>query len=363
MDLDHDLAIKIPVDLIIKEFECPVCFGTLTDACSTKCGHVFCKLCIEECLNRRHECPNCKHETVIQDISPNYTLDKIIRKSYLGTVLEEKEKAAKEYYESLCNVSKNPNPQSTNPVELIFIKNMKQTFLDFEKYFEDLKARSDKLKHKVKSQGLSVEETKEKLKEIDENLELSTQMVVESYDRHMQAISPSPDLLPVRVFLKIPKKNTVMDVYIPRTHTTKDLKQMIVEYFNNKGDQVVDISEGSFILHNNFKEQEGIQNIENAPIGLYGVVSGNTIYFDGDIVLKSDEPKECFTKAFVKGQGMKTNYYHCFTCNVNWVCEPCSQSCHIGHHFSVAVPNHEPTWACCYCVKKNLCKIPNNKKK
>jgi len=363
MDLDHDLAIKVSADLIIKEFECPVCFGTLTDAYSTKCGHVFCKGCIEECLNRRHECPNCKKETVLGETSPNYTLDKIIRNPYIGTVLEEKEKSAREYYENLCNIPKPQSPKSTNPIESVFIHNMKQTFLDFEKYFEDLKARSSRIKQKIKSQDQSPEEIAEKLREIDESLELSTQLIVDSFNKHMLSVSPSPDLLPVRVFIKIPKKNTVMDVYIPVTHTVKDLKHLIHEYFNSKGDQVIEMSEGSFILHNNLKEEGGIQNIENAPIGTYGVVSGNTIFFDGEIVLKSDEPKECFTKGFIKGQGMKTNYFHCFTCNTNWICEPCSQSCHIGHHFSIAVPNHEPTWACCYCVKKNLCRIPNSKKK
>lgn len=94
MDLDHDLAIKVPVDLIIKEFECPVCFGTLTDAYSTKCGHVFCKLCIEECLNRRHECPNCKKESFLQDTSPNYTLDKIIRNPLLRHSCGRKRKSS-----------------------------------------------------------------------------------------------------------------------------------------------------------------------------------------------------------------------------------------------------------------------------
>lgn len=356
MDLDHDLGIKIPADLIIKEFECPVCFSTLNESIMTKCGHVFCKACIEECLNRRHECPNCKQATEAKDVIPNYTLDKIIK-----TVLDEKEKAAKEYYDSMCDVSKQVS-NSTNPIEMVFKKNMQESFNEFERYFEDLRTRNNILKAKVKNQGLDAVETNAKLRELDEAFNTSCQMIVDSYDRHMKSISPSPDLLPLRLFLKVPKKNVIMDVYIPRTHTAFDLKQLIIEHFLSKGDQVIQISEGNFILHNNFKE-DSISTLGQGPIGSYEIVSGNTIFFDGEIILKSDEPKECFTKGFIKATGMKTNYYSCTSCATNWICEPCAQSCHSGHSISSSVPNHEPTWACCYCVKKGLCKIPNNKKK
>jgi Uncharacterized conserved protein, contains RING Zn-finger len=78
MDRDIDLAIKVPADLILKEFECPVCFSTIKDASVTKCGHSFCKECIEECLNRRHECPNCKNETTIEQLVRNFNTDSII---------------------------------------------------------------------------------------------------------------------------------------------------------------------------------------------------------------------------------------------------------------------------------------------
>jgi hypothetical protein len=239
---------------------------------------------------------------------------------------------------------------------------MRQSFLDFEKYFEDLRNRNKILKNKLKSQDLSSQDLAKRLEELDETYNMSCQMIVESFDKHMKSVAPSPDLLPLRVFIKVPKKNAVMDVYLPRTHTTYDIKQIIHDHFIAKGEIVVSISDGSFILHNNFKEG-CIESIGDGPIGAYDIVSGNTIFFDGEVLLKSDEPKECFTKGFLKGMGMKTNYFSCATCNTNWICEACSQGCHQGHNISSAVPNHEPTWACCYCVKKGLCRIPNNKKK
>ncbi|OMJ82319.1 hypothetical protein SteCoe_17034 [Stentor coeruleus] len=356
MDRDMDLAIKIPADVILKEFECPVCFGTIKDACVTKCGHLFCKDCIDECLNRRHECPNCKHETTIEEVIRNFSLDTIIK-----ILLQEREKAATEHYESMFNAAKIPEAHTLNPIETVFHTNMKESFVEFEKYFRDLKDRTERSKSKLRAQ-FSGEELEKNFKELDENLSKSIEMIVESFDKHMKSISLPPELLPVRIFLKAPKKNLTLDMHIPRTHTTKDLLDIIINYYISKGDPVQSLSNGNFVLHMALSDGD-IIILDNGPIGKYSIIQGSTIYFDGEIVLKSDAPKECFTKNYVKGQGMKCNYYHCFTCNTNWICEPCSQACHQGHNTSIAIPSHVPTWACCYCVKKGLCRIPNKDKK
>jgi E3 ubiquitin-protein ligase RNF5 len=55
-----DLPLKIPVSSVYEHFQCPICMSTLSDPSVTKCGHRFCHKCIEECINRRHECPCCK---------------------------------------------------------------------------------------------------------------------------------------------------------------------------------------------------------------------------------------------------------------------------------------------------------------
>jgi len=56
----------------------------------TKCGHNFCKPCIDECLNRRHQCPCCNRKTEPKDLMKNIHGDRLIR-----IILEEKEKASK----------------------------------------------------------------------------------------------------------------------------------------------------------------------------------------------------------------------------------------------------------------------------
>lgn len=238
---------------------------------------------------------------------------------------------------------------------------MKSSFLEFEKYFEDLRSRNERLKHKLLAQDPERLTCMGKIQELDENLARSIEMLIESYDRHMMSVAPSPDLLPVRIFIRIPKKNLMLDVHVPRTHTATDLKQIILDHYISRGDNVNGISEGRFLLHQALHDDAEIIELDNGPIGNFRVIQGSTIFFDGDISLKSEAPKMCFTKNFEKGKNLKTNYYHCFNCNSNWICEPCAQTCHASHNISVAVPNHEPTWACCYCVKKGLCQIPNNK--
>ncbi|CAG9325488.1 unnamed protein product [Blepharisma stoltei] len=359
MDLDVDLSIKVPVELILKEFECPVCFEHIKDACLTKCGHVFCKECIEECLNRRHECPNCKMETSLDQIVRNFHLDGVLK-----LLLEQREKAAKEFYDQILNqVIQRSDSVSRNPIETVFQENMRESLLAFEKYYDDLKERNERMKNKLRAEGIP--EYAEKAAELDMHFNRSIDLIVEGYEKHMKSIAPSPVLLPIRLFLKVPKKNLTLDVHIPRTHTTRDLEQIIVEHYNSKGDQVQEFGQGNYIVHQAVQSGENdFIIIENPmdPIGKLDITPGSAIFFDGNILLKSDAPKQCFTLNFQKGQGMKTNYYHCSNCGISWICEPCAQSCHVGHNVKIAIPSHEPSWACCYCVKKGRCVIPNNKK-
>lgn len=91
-----DLTLKVPVELILREYECPICFELLDDAYLTKCGHYFCKGCIQECLNLKHECPTCKSETTIEEAVKDFHSDMVIK-----LLVTEKEKASKNYYEGV----------------------------------------------------------------------------------------------------------------------------------------------------------------------------------------------------------------------------------------------------------------------
>eukprot|EP00831_Metopus_contortus_P002834 TRINITY_DN11056_c0_g2_i1.p1 TRINITY_DN11056_c0_g2~~TRINITY_DN11056_c0_g2_i1.p1 ORF type:complete len:189 (+),score=30.87 TRINITY_DN11056_c0_g2_i1:65-631(+) len=85
----------------------------------------------------------------------------------------------------------------------------------------------------------------------------------------------------------------------------------------------------------------------------------NTIIeISGTIICESDVPKPCITLNFRKEENKAFNYFSCEECGINWICEPCSKQCHRGHTLKEYLKNHIPTWACCYCSKKN-CQLPN----
>ncbi len=112
----------------------------------------------------------------------------------------------------------------------------------------------------------------------------------------------------------------------------------------------------------------------------------------GQIKMQGDT-HECFTLRFQKGGNQVENYFVCKDCKITWVwpalprvcscvrscgallvrallmrarlqvCEACAKECHKGHTVVNYMPNHKPTWACCYCPKNRKCQIPNAKTK
>ncbi|BBG93382.1 RING/U-box superfamily protein, partial [Prunus dulcis] len=49
-------------------FTCAICIGQLIEETSTKCGHIFCKKCIEKAIATQHKCPTCRHKLRKRDI-------------------------------------------------------------------------------------------------------------------------------------------------------------------------------------------------------------------------------------------------------------------------------------------------------
>ena len=55
-------------DEIDLEQNCSICFDTLSNPSLTPCGHVFCKECLELCLQAKKECPMCKSDLTGKEI-------------------------------------------------------------------------------------------------------------------------------------------------------------------------------------------------------------------------------------------------------------------------------------------------------
>ncbi|XP_008788876.1 E3 ubiquitin-protein ligase RNF4-like isoform X1 [Phoenix dactylifera] len=53
-------------------FTCPVCLSTLTEACSTICGHVFCQRCIKASIQAQKKCPACRRKLTINNFHRVY---------------------------------------------------------------------------------------------------------------------------------------------------------------------------------------------------------------------------------------------------------------------------------------------------
>lgn len=47
MHSDGPSTIKISIDKLESEFQCTICLNPISDAYITRCGHVYCKGCIE----------------------------------------------------------------------------------------------------------------------------------------------------------------------------------------------------------------------------------------------------------------------------------------------------------------------------
>ncbi|CRH00865.1 E3 ubiquitin-protein ligase RNF5, putative [Plasmodium relictum] len=53
-------------------FECNICFDDVRDPVVTKCGHLFCWLCLYSWIKKNNDCPVCKAEVSRENIIPLY---------------------------------------------------------------------------------------------------------------------------------------------------------------------------------------------------------------------------------------------------------------------------------------------------
>lgn len=59
---NQPLQIKIDIEPILNTLDCPICMCRLTEPTITKCGHTFCKECIAETVNLKHQCALCNQQ-------------------------------------------------------------------------------------------------------------------------------------------------------------------------------------------------------------------------------------------------------------------------------------------------------------
>lgn len=384
-----DGIIHIPQALIHESLDCPICMCLFKDPVITYCGHSYCKSCIEECINRTHDCPHCKAKLEKNQIWRNYKIDQFIQ-------MVEK---AKGISQKMIDVKLDENDPlyKGNPemMESPFIQIARQSIRDslykYEKYSEGLKKDTEEMKNKIKlkyalqlSQGINQsnfeqnEEAKRtELNLIDKKYQTSLEFLIDSYQKFLKESLASPEQLPMRISISIQSKNIMIDsMYIKFYDSILDIRSKIEEYFQKKGDPVVkfdpalkcyvdsSLSESpqkvSKMANMNQGDLEGVLiDDETRPLKFYNIKPGSKIQIIGEIKLRSDLPKPCFSLIFVKEAKQLVDYYSCNDCNLSWICENCIKFCHKTHNTKEQLKGHLETWACCYCSKNKVCKLPN----
>jgi len=198
-----------------------------------------------------------------------------------------------------------------------------------------------------------------KLEELDKGFQESTALVLQSYDEYMNKFAPVPEYLPVTVTVQVPSKNIQFpNIVVYPTDTIVQVRDQIIQKMAKKGDPVISYDGANvMVLVNSATGSEIVIDKETVPIVQYRPDPGSILVLKGNLVCKSDTPKECFKNIFVKDKGMRMDYYTCKQCKLNWLCKSCAETCHKDHGVVEYIVNHLPTWGCCYCTKTGLCKL------
>jgi len=383
MEDEHNIL--IPIKTFSDEFLCPICMEMIKDCHITACGHNFCLKCVDEWINRKHQCPVCNTPTLKTQLFPNKQFDRLA-----CSIIEEKDKASKQYFESLLR-GKNNNEMGNSsmeisnnlsPIESLFQQHMKSSLVTYDEYYQKLKNKSDEKKKQLEEEytkkmlehqkntntknKLSISQDHEisrltaecdhKIKEEEEVFDRGTSLLLKSYEEFLKGITPAPKFLSVTVdIILLEKKIKIHAVLIKPTDTIKELKKLLeAKMEKSYKDPIVCWKPGNIFVIENGQGGIVIQN-DDQPIVQYKIDQGSSIIVKGQINCKSDAPKQCFKNTFVKDSNMVVDYYCCKDCQYNWICKSCAESCHKGHEVIDYILQHKPTWACCYCVKKGKC--------
>ncbi|KAL5991384.1 coatomer subunit alpha [Asimina triloba] len=65
------------LEVLDKDFLCPICMQIIKDAFLTACGHSFCYMCIVTHLHNKNDCPCCGHYLTNHQLFPNFLLNKV----------------------------------------------------------------------------------------------------------------------------------------------------------------------------------------------------------------------------------------------------------------------------------------------
>ena len=131
----------------------------IDDCHMTPCGHVFCKDCLLECVNRNNKCPSCNAVTRADDVIKNKQADRVA-----DMVQTMRDSASKAYFEKLIgaapaaavddNLTASQKEMAfaaeLSPIEQLFRRHMQQALGTYNQFLADIGERSAKAQAQVK---------------------------------------------------------------------------------------------------------------------------------------------------------------------------------------------------------------------
>ncbi|XP_071098942.1 uncharacterized protein [Haliotis cracherodii] len=399
-DKTGELPLVIPISILEEYFQCSICLNNMTDTMTTVCGHRYCGKCIQEWVDRNHNCPCCNSSVNSIQLIKDHQFDSLI-----GEVEAEKTKAEANYFENLINsATKSSNDFSDrkfSPVEEVLKKHLRQSLTSHEKYFQSLRLEftqrmqmlerdTERALQTLMFDGLSPTEVQLQTAEMEsrltsqkdaltDQLERCMDQVADAYDRYLTNHIPMLEILPVKVSVYVIDKNLhIPDVTIKASDDITHIQTVIEKTLNLRGDPLIRwgcegrvylvgplSGDNSCDLQKVLADPDCIESFPDIhlltwhcrPVLQYSMKPGSQIVVKGCFKCESDLPKICFVQKYKEQGPHPVDYFSCKNCGFNWICKSCVQICHQGHEVSAHVLNHKPTWACCYCPKKKKCQL------
>nr|XP_054754474.1 uncharacterized protein LOC129260531 [Lytechinus pictus] len=282
-----------------------------------------------------------------------------------------------------------------SPVERILHKYIRVGIVEHERYYRNLKGQFQKhFDHAVeqidilkgKDDEASEAERKSWIQKkctLSSEFQKCTKLLATTYDRYLKEHLPTLSTIPVTVFFRLFGKDIVVGELVLQPHSSmSQIKEMLFLRIRERQDRVAVYREPNvhYLLIRPYGKEHIIvdealiftllaqdnpyntdQNelvtllhSESIPVLEYGIQPGCDIVIFGEVKLRSELPRPCFTALFEEGEE-KMDYFTCKDCSFNWVCRSCRDHCHKDHETTPYVMGHQPTWACCYCPRKKKC--------
>jgi len=304
-----------------------------------------------------------------QQLVPNKQFDRII-----NTLMVEKDKASKEYFDKLINGAANPiqsnnKPITLSPIETALLGHMQKHIKYYQDYQRNLEENTILRKQQIKEK-YSTQIKKETKKDVKRRIKAereekytelanihkqTTEIIEQTLEKYLKEFTIPPLLFPVVVHIHIPFKNEyVKYVQLNPQDTIVNLRQEVARHMETKGDTVLSFEKVNIFA---LVQEEGVPGIPITDdhiriIEHYNPDPGAIFVLQGHLKCARDAPKRCYKLVHpTLAQPVPIDYFTCKTCTLNWLCGACVENCHKGHEVTSYV-THTPTWACCYCYKK-----------